>query len=192
MNEQLGPLEIRAAIQTGVSYAERLIELIVMPYETETIVEHRGKLVREVIARGAFDGIERRANRIKVNRDHDLQRTVGKTVSLHPSRSEGLVAEVRIAGTELGDETLELANEGILDASAGFRPMPGGEQWPSSDLRRVTRGWLGHIALVPDPAYETANVLSVRSKSDTVVVATPNLEAARASILQDRYSRIGR
>ena len=100
MNEQLGPLEIRAAVQTGVSYAQRLIELIVMPYDTETIVEHRGKLVREVIARGAFDGIERRANRIKVNRDHDLQRTVGKTVSLHPSRIEGLVAEVRIAGTE--------------------------------------------------------------------------------------------
>ena len=61
----------------------------------------------------------------------------------------------------------------------------------------MTRGWLGHIALVPDPAYETANVLSVRSQSlseapNGITVATPNLEAARASILQDRYSRIGR
>ena len=71
----------------------------------------------ESIAQGAFDGIERRANRVRVNRDHELQRTVGRAVTFHPSREDGLVAELKIAKTELGDETLQLADEGILDAS---------------------------------------------------------------------------
>ena len=134
-----------------------------MPYETETVVEHRGRMVREIVSRGAFDGIERRANRVRVNRDHDVTRTVGRALTFFPSRDEGLVAELRIAQTELGDETLALADEGILDASAGFMPMPDGETWPDRNLRRVDKAWLAHIAMTPDPAYETANVLSVRT-----------------------------
>ena len=62
--------------------------------------------------RGAFDGIQRRPNRIKVNRDHNLERTVGKAVAFHPSRDEGLVAEVKISRTLLGDETLSLGRRG--------------------------------------------------------------------------------
>ena len=35
-----------------------------MPYEQETLVERDGRMVFEVCSAGAFDGIERRANRI--------------------------------------------------------------------------------------------------------------------------------
>jgi HK97 family phage prohead protease len=194
MNQPTGELEYRTATQTSVNYAKRLVELVVLPYETETVVEHRGRMVREVISRGAFDGIERRANRVRVNRDHDVTRTVGRALSFYPSRDEGLVAELRIAQTELGDETLALADEGILDASAGFMPMPDGETWPDRNLRRVEKAWLAHIAMTPDPAYETARVLSVRSQAPTgaVVVATPNLDRIRASVLEDMYSRLSR
>ena len=97
----------------------------------------------ETIGRGAFDGIERRANRIRVNRDHNLERTVGRAVALHPSRDEGLVAEVRIAQTDLGEETLALAADGCLDASAGFRPMDGGLEWQGRDAYRITQGMAG-------------------------------------------------
>src|SRR5580765_6474594 len=196
MSEQpTGQLEYRAATQIGVDYQQRLVELIVMPYETETVVEHQGRMVREVVTAGAFDGIERRANRVRVNRDHDVTRTVGRALRLHPSREEGLVAELRIAQTQLGDETLALADEGILDASAGFLPMPDGEQWPEKNLRRLTKLWLGHIAMTPDPAYETARVLSVRSQGfseapEQGFVATPNIDRIRALLRNDRYARL--
>jgi HK97 family phage prohead protease len=195
MNQPTGQLEYRTATQTAVNFAKRIVELIVMPYETETVVEHRGRMVREVVSRGAFDGIERRANRVRVNRDHDITRTVGRALSFYPARDEGLVAELRIAQTELGDETLALADEGILDASAGFLPMPDGETWPDPNLRRLDKLWLAHVAMTPDPAYETARVLSVRSHAlpeapGAVVAATPNLDRIRASVLEDMYSRL--
>jgi phage head maturation protease len=193
-----GALMYRTATQLGVNFPDRIIELVAMPYEEETLVEHKGRMVRETIARGAFDGIERRANRIRVNRDHLRERTVGRAVAFHPSREEGLVAELRIARTELGDETLALADEDCLDASAGFLPMPGGEKWLTRSRVRYSRCWLGHIALTPDPAYETARVLSVRQKANGGVaeaseepIATPNLDIVRGWLLSDQYDRFG-
>jgi HK97 family phage prohead protease len=189
-----GELRYRQATQLGVSFPDRTIELVVMPYDTETIVEHQGRMVFEVISRGAFDGIERRANRVRVNRDHDLTRTVGRAVAFHPSRDEGLVAEIRIARTALGDETLQLADEEILDASAGFLPMPGGERWEERNRVRMTKCWLGHIAMTPDPAYESARVLAVRNneRAEVVAVSTPNLDMVRGWLLEDAYRRLER
>ena len=193
MSEQL---RFRTAELAGVSFPNRLIELIVMPYEAETLVPHpdgRGIMVTEIVSRGAFDGIERRANRIRANRDHDVKRTVGRALSLHPSRQEGLVAKLRIAQTELGDETLALADEDCLDASAGYLPIPpDGERWETRTRMRIVKGWLGHIALTPDPAYEGARVLAVRNaeRVERVQVATPNLDEVRAWRLQERYTQI--
>jgi HK97 family phage prohead protease len=193
MSEQpQGELWFRAAQQVGVSFPDRTIELIVMPYETETLVQHKGRTITELVARGAFDGIERRANRVRVNRDHDVTRTIGRAIKFHPSRTEGLVAELRIAQTALGDETLALADEEILDASAGFLPLPGGEQWETRSRLRLTKLWLGHIAMTPIPAYETAKVLAVRhTGADTQeeAVPTPNLDQIRAWRLEERYSQ---
>jgi HK97 family phage prohead protease len=175
-------IETRASEVTGVSFPKRLIELIVMPYETMTEVAHRGRMISEIVSRGAFDGIERRPNRVKVNRDHKRDRTIGKAVALHPSRQEGLIAEVKISPVPLGDETLVLAEDGILDASAGFGIMdePGAEVWETRSRHRLNKLWLDHIALVPDPAYETANVLAVREAPEPVVAsATPNLDRVR-------------
>jgi HK97 family phage prohead protease len=192
-----GELLYRTASLVGVSFPQRTIELVVMPYEEETLVERAGRMVREIISRGAFDGIERRANRIRVNRDHDLARTVGRALAFHPSRDEGLVGEIRIAKTPLGDETLTLADDGILDASAGFLPFPGGEKWETRNRVRMLKCWLGHIALTPDPAYEGARVLAVRQAAERLIEetqrpATPNLDLVRAWRLQERYSRLDR
>lgn len=189
-----GEIEIRSATLTGVSFPQRTIELVVMPYEQETVVEHQGRMVREIISQGAFKGIQRR--KIKANRDHDITKVVGHCTSLQPNRADGLVAEVKIADTLLGDETLTLANDGILDASAGFMPMAGGEQWEGRNRRRITRAWLGHVAFVPEPAYEGARVLAVRSADPNtpagIVVATPNLDLVRAWQLQKRYAELDR
>jgi len=196
-----GLLEYRAATVTALSYPKRTIDLIVMPYEREAIVEYEGRYVREVVSRGAFDGIDQRPNRVKLNRDHDVTRTCGHAVTFHPSREEGLVAEVRVSRTLLGEETLELASDGDLGASAGFLPMPrpDAEEWPEQNLRRLNKIWLGHIAMTPVPAYEDAQVLAVRQAArpaDTLTAArgivTPNLDAVRALRLADMYSQLSR
>jgi len=195
MEAPAGQLEYRAATQIGVDFPKRIIELIVAPYEQEALVPYQGRMVREVFAAGAFDGIERRANRVRVNRDHDRTRTVGRAVAFHPSREEGLVAELRIAQTPLGDETLTLADEDMLDASAGFLPMPGGEKWEGSTSRRIVKAWLGHIAMTPEPAYEGARVLAVRDGSERPQeaagpVRTPNLDTVKGWLLADRYAAL--
>jgi HK97 family phage prohead protease len=177
-----------------VSFPERLIEIVVMPYETEARVVHRGQWIREICSRGAFQAVNPAKRRITVNRGHDINAVVGKAVALHPSREEGLVAELRISETELGNDTLRLAADGILDASAGFGVMDGGESWPERSLRRLSRLWLDHIALTPDPAYQGTGVLSVRDADRDGAVGPPllrpNLEVVRGWQLADRYAMI--
>ena len=193
-------LEYRVATLANVSFPQRLIELIVMPYETETLVAHRGKMITEVCSRGAYEGIEARNGRIRVNRDHDVTRTVGRAVTFHPSRQEGLVAEIRISETALGEETLVLAGDGVLDASAGFgllrdkqgKVVPGAETWERQDHRRLNHLFLGHIGLTPEPAYETANVLAVRKAEPAATGATPNLEKYKLMLARDQEAVLTR
>jgi HK97 family phage prohead protease len=180
---------IRTAQLVDVSFQERTIELIVVPYDTPALVPYQGRMVHESICRGAFDGIERRANRVRVNREHERMQTVGRAVAFHPSRDEGLVSEIKIAKTPLGDDTLELAADGCLDASAGFLPMNGGMRWLGRTAYEVTKGWLGHIAMTSEPAYEGAQVLAVRSAGDSVTPSkTPNLDQVREWRLADRVA----
>ena len=177
---------IRSAKLVDVSFADRTIELVVIPYDTPTLVAYQGRMVKESIDRGAFDGIERRANRVRVNREHEVMQTVGRAVAFHPSREEGLVSEIKIAKTPLGDDTLELAADGCLDASAAFLPMRGGMKWLDRTAYRVTKAWLGHIALTSEPAYEDARVLAVRSAEQVPGSSTPNLDQVRAWQAEDR------
>lgn len=186
----------RAAELVGVSFPNRTIELVVIPYEDPAMVGWGDRMVQETIARGAFDGIQRRPNRVPVNVDHQetVQHTIGRAIAFHPSREEGLVAEIKIARTDLGNDTLELAADGDLGASAGFKPMDDGVEWENQDAYRVTKAWLRHIAMTPIPAYEGARVLAVRSRDEPAggePRVTPNLDLVRGWVLSDRYESLG-
>jgi phage head maturation protease len=198
-------LEYRASRIGEVNYPKRLIELVVMPYESETSdASYRGRRITEIVSRGAFDGVEQRTSQIKVNRGHVIDRIVGRTVALHPSRQEGLVAELRISRTELGEETLVLADDGLLDASAGFtllrkngRTGPvvdRAEVWESRDRRRLNHLFLDHVAMVPDPAYDGAKVLAVRSTrpEPVAVVSMPNRDRLELDQLEERIAELDR
>jgi hypothetical protein len=188
VSEDYGPIEIRAKVGevVGVAFPQRRIELVVMPYEVETVINEPGRTYTEVVARGAFDGIQRRTRKIGVYSDHkvSLESTLGKTVALYPNRPEGLVADVLISKAR--EDVLIMADEGLLDASAGFAVMaarngqPRGEEWRGRTYRRLTRLWLGHIALTPEGAYAPhSQVLAVRSEAQPVTpveVPMPNLE----------------
>jgi len=62
------------------------------------------------------------------------------------------------------------------------------------DRVRLTKLWLEHIAMTPQPAYETANVLAVRNRVELpdVPAARPNLDRIRAELLAERYDALSR
>jgi HK97 family phage prohead protease len=178
------PVEWRAAVEvSAVDFADRTIEVIVVPYDEDTTVEYppgSGKLITESVDRGAFAGIEKRPGRVRANRDHDVTRTIGLARAIHTDRSNGLVGEVYVSRTLLGDETLQLADDGVLGASVGMAVKPSDQFWSERRTRRrIGRAFLDHIALVPNPAYQGAEVLAVRSVSPPpfeVPAATPYLD----------------
>lgn len=169
------PVEHRAAVVHSVDFTERTIELIVVPYGQETVVrDENGRPIREVVERGAFAGIEGRDDHVTVNRDHDHTRTIGKVVAYRDDPA-GLIASVRVSETQLGDETLALARDGVLKASVGM-VVRKGDGVVMRGMRRVKRAFVDHVALVPNPAYAGARVLAVRSQQ-----ATPRLDAVLGS-----------
>lgn len=176
------PVEHRESNITGVNFAQRIIEMVVVPYGESATVEFRGELWQEEFERGSFDGIEKRPNRVRANREHDKARTVGKAVKFWPSRDEGLVTEVRVAQTPLGDETLALADEEILGGSVGFAALGRHQELNRRDrVRRIKRAFLDHIAFTVDPSYAGARVLSVRDHpkpppAPTSALVTPDLD----------------
>jgi len=185
---------IRTGRLSGVEFAERVIDMVVVPYDVETVVRHQGRQIRELFERGAFGKITASRRRFPVNRGHLPDAVVGKAISFDPDAEDGLLASVRIAQTELGDETLQLASEGLLDASVGYRPKR--VVWADGrSLMRVASAWLEHIALVPDPAYSDARVLAVRAAAaepgPDAPVATPLLDEVRGWKLHERFARLG-
>lgn len=162
----IGPRTVEcrsSAIDTlDVDQNTRIIRLIAVPYEESTSVVLHGQMWSEVFTAGAFGGVERRANPIRVNRGHDKTRTVGRVISFDAGNPRGRIAEIRIAKTQLGDETLTLAAEDCLSASVAFSIPAGGAQHDHQRRhRRVNRAELDHVSLVESPAYAGAGILRV-------------------------------
>lgn len=148
----------------GVEQNKRIITVIAVPYDEPARVAIDGQLWTEVFDASAFRSLSA-AETVRVNRDHLSSNVVGKVVGVNPSDPRGLITELRIARTTLGDETLALADDDCLSASIGFQIRPDGEIRNSrARTRRVTRARLDHVSLVADPAYRGAKVLSVRNK----------------------------
>lgn len=161
---QRGPLEVRAVAETlDVDFPERRIRLIVMPYNQQAVVAYRGRPILETCQPGAFEGIEKRHRAPRAFRDHDRRAVFGHAAAFDGTDQRGLIADIEVSPTPLGDETLTLAQAGDLDASAGFNVLRDGERWTSDRQQRtLTKLWLDHIALTADPAYPGAHVLDVR------------------------------
>lgn len=173
------PVEIRHAALAGVDFAERVIEVIAVPYDQEAVVDYRGETVRESFAPGAFDGIETRNDHVTANREHDYSRTFGKVIEWRSGDRRGLIGRIKVSETSLGDETLRLAADGVLKPSVGFVARPR-DSILRNGLRRVVRAFMDHVSLVPNPAYAGADVLAVRQgqqKEQGQPAPTPKLNA---------------
>lgn len=172
----------------GVDFGQRIITVLAVPYEQPTKVPFRQEVWDEVFSRSAFNGIEGQTRKIPATAaldipapNHDGGRLVGRIVSSNPYHEAGLVSEVKISRTEVGDETLELAADEALWPSIGFmvkNPRFDQELDRYKKLRRVNRAFLDHLAFVGQPAYDGAKILAMRSddpagRADALTVASP-------------------
>lgn len=173
-------IEYRNAATGAVDFEERTIEVIAVPYGQEIDVEVQGKQMREVMEPGVLRDIDPSKSHITVNRDHSYERTVGKIIELRHDDPRGAIAVTKISSTSLGDETLQLAHDGILRASVAAAINRSGMEIRNG-LRRVFRiAMLDHVAMLPNAAYKGATVLAVRSAPEVSDVEMPNLESVLA------------
>lgn len=188
MPEDHGPrregVETRSATVTNVDFTERVIEVIAIPYDQETVVPYRGEMIRESVAPGAFDGIGGRDEHVTANREHNYERSFGKVVGYRTDDPRGLIARIKASATPLGDETLQLAADGVLRASVGM-VVRRSDQIVRDGLRRIKRAFLDHLSMVPNPAYPGAEVLAVRQGQQDEAQGqpappTPNLDGILA------------
>lgn len=180
------PVEIRSATVTNVDFEERILQVVAVPYDQEAVVPYGGQMMVESVAPGAFAGIETREEHVSANRDHDYGRTFGKVLSYNPDDPVGLITNIYVSATPLGDETLRLAADGVLKASVGML-VRRSDQIVNKGFRRIKRAFLDHVSLVPNPAYRGAGVLAVRQEQGLPVedegsplAPTPNLDKVMA------------
>jgi len=153
-----------AAEVIGVDELQRVVTVIAVPWNERTSVIYQGADWYELFSPGAFDDVTRNPSTIRVNRDHDKSRTVGKVLKFVTNDPRGLVAEIRIAQTTRGDETLALAAEDCVSVSIGFGVPSGGQTLDRKTMtRRIKKAHLDHISFVESPAYAGARVVGVRS-----------------------------
>jgi phage head maturation protease len=169
----MSELFVRSSTLTDVDPKLRLIDLIAVPWDEEADVMWRDELWRESFQRGAYDGIEDHAGRVRVNREHVEGDTVGKVVHFDPYADSGLLARVKIAATPRGDETLALADEEMISASMGYFVKSPSDVVVNkrTHTRRVVRAFMRHLAMVESPAYVGAQVLAVREDQSGLTVA---------------------
>ena len=195
----------RMATDVAVRPRQREIDVLAVPYMQPADVwdSMEQRAYREQISPDAFRVEKRRPNQVKVLRDHEGQRLIGSCKAIHPNRDDGLHATMRIAPTQLGDESLALAENGDIHVSIGFIPDFAHDEW-DEERTAVTRHscTLLEISLVPFPAYEGADVLAVRSGTASVervadvapdvaigvAAATPNLDQVLLDMLIDPRS----
>ena len=168
---------------------QRTIIGVAVPFNTPTEVADYGESYREQFAAGAFARTiaERGPSRVKLLLQHDDRRLpIGRAVALTETPT-GLLAELAVSRTPDGDMALELARDGTLDGlSIGFQPVA---QTRSGDLVTRTEVKLREISLTGFPAYDTARVQAIRSKSAAPDPHAQSLAIARGVLALAHLSR---
>jgi hypothetical protein len=85
-------VEVRSATALEVRFAERMIDIVAVPYGETTQVMYHGRMIDETVERGAFEGVQMRSRDFKVNRAHDPERPIGWVRKFKPRDDRGLIA----------------------------------------------------------------------------------------------------
>lgn len=140
----------------SVDMGQRIVEGYASTWDTDE--------VGDVIMPGAFQkSLSERypAGKIKLLRDHD--QPIGVPLEMYED-DRGLYVKARVSETPLGDETLQLARDGVINAfSIGFS-IPRGKSDYSEDMeiRYIRECKLYEFSLVTFPANEAAVLTAVK------------------------------
>jgi HK97 family phage prohead protease len=140
----------------------RTIEGIAVPYGVRVHIPYEG--IHEQFARGAFNHQLSAPQRVRLGREHPSLggQVIGLATELRDD-ARGLFASFRVSKTQAGDETLELARDGVLDEfSVGFRSRQ--DRRLSDGTVERTKADLIETSIVFQGAYgRGATVTAVRS-----------------------------
>jgi HK97 family phage prohead protease len=156
----------------------RTLSGIAVPYNSPQQID---ATLTEQFAPGAFNAVIRAAHRVPFARDHiALGGDPIGIIKVLRDDTKGLYFEARVSETQLGNDTLTLIRDGVLDeVSIAFREKQN-RRLADGTVERVTAD-LRELAVVLSGAYgRKALISSVRSQSCTCGQKTSRLDEARA------------
>lgn len=122
--------------------------------------------VNDVVVSGAYKQTLARAPKIKALRDH--KHPIGKIIHAEED-STGLFVRKQISDTPLGNETVTLVEDGVLDSmSIGYETVKAdyGLHTDGSKARFLRELKLHEVSVVTFPANEMALITGVKSLAD--------------------------
>ena len=134
----------------------------------------------DIIHPGAFKKtISERLDRVKVLRNHsDL---IGRPISAIED-GKGLLTESYIGKHDLGEETLMLAKDGILDSLSIGYSVPSGKSNYSGDIRNIHEVKLFEWSVVDFPMNEAARIIDVKSIETAIKNGTLNQKELKSLV----------
>jgi len=143
----------------------------------------------DIIVKGAFaKTLSERANRVKILWQHS--EPLGKPTLMRED-DKGLYVEGKISKTRLGDEALELMQDGVVDQmSIGFSIPSGKSEYSKGDDARIIKEVkLYEFSPVTFPMNENAYITSVKSLREQLL-AGGNLSAHQIKELADQLDQL--
>jgi HK97 family phage prohead protease len=112
--------------------------------------------------------------KLKIFKSHEHRTAIGYATLLQADHPDGLWMEARIADTAEGNAALAEIKEGVLDSfSIGFRTI---KDSYVDGVRVINEAALVEVSLVPLPAYEGAELVSVRNAFEPITIGKmPNV-----------------
>jgi HK97 family phage prohead protease len=143
----------------------------------------------EQFSSSVFDkSIAERGAKIPLLESHDRGRNPIGMSATWEKNNDGLVGDFRLARTARGEEARQLALDGMVTGfSVGFRPIRSNTQ--TRDGRKyITRieGYLDHVGFLNNPAYEEAQLVSVRGYDPDDPEVAPRLARWRHYMKENR------
>jgi len=142
----------------GDTTGERRIDAIAVPYNQYATVSD-GTEVQFLPGSLPIDG---KAPRVFMY--HDASKPVG-IVTERIDTPEGMLASMKISRTDLGDEALVLAADGVMDVSVGVNIISATRD-KDGRMTVTAADWL-ELSLVPIPAFSGATITDVAASAET-------------------------
>lgn len=147
----------------------RTIGGIAVPYnEISYLVPNAGgeRFVPGSLTKTSKDLMASTRKQLKIFKSHEHRTAIGFATLLNPEHPDGLYMEARIADTAEGNAALNEIREGVLDSfSIGFRAI---RDTYENGVRVIQEAALLEVSLVPYPAYDGAQLMTVREAYEPI------------------------